>query len=79
MRRNSEAMLAQAGGLPIRVASKSVRSIPVLRRILELDPGFEGVLAFTAPEALHLAAEGFEDIVSPTRPSIGRRSPRSPG
>ena len=63
LRRNSEAMLAQAGGLPIRVASKSVRSVPVLRRILELDPGFEGVLAFTAPEALHLAAEGFEDIV----------------
>ena len=63
MHANAKAMLAQAGGLPIRIASKSVRSTAVLRRILELDPGFRGVLAFTAPEALHLAAGGFEDIV----------------
>ena len=63
MRRNATAMLAQAGGLPIRVASKSVRSTAVLRRIFELDPGFQGVLAFTAPEALYLAEQGFVDIV----------------
>lgn len=63
MRRNADAMLAQAGGLPIRVASKSVRSSGLLRRILDLDPGFRGVLAFTAPEALHLAEQGFTDIV----------------
>ncbi len=56
-------MLEQAGGLPIRVASKSVRSTAVLRRILDLDPGFRGVLAFTVPEALYLAEQGFEDIV----------------
>jgi D-serine deaminase-like pyridoxal phosphate-dependent protein len=63
VRRNAATMLAQAGGLPIRVASKSVRSTAVLRRIFELDPGFQGVLAFTAPEALYLAEQGFEDIV----------------
>jgi D-serine deaminase-like pyridoxal phosphate-dependent protein len=63
MRRNAERMLAQAAGLPIRVASKSVRSSALLRRILDLDPGFRGVLAFTVPEALHLADQGFEDIV----------------
>jgi D-serine deaminase-like pyridoxal phosphate-dependent protein len=63
MRANAQQLLAQAGGLPIRIASKSVRSTAVLRRILELDPGFRGVLAYTAPEALHLAASGFRDIV----------------
>ena len=63
MGRNAAALLEQSGGLPIRVASKSVRSTGVLRRILELDPGFRGVLAFTAPEALHLAGQGFTDIV----------------
>ncbi len=63
MRRNARTMLDQAGGLPIRVASKSVRSTALLRRILDLDPGFRGVLAFTAPEALHLAEQGFEDVV----------------
>ena len=63
MRRNADAMLAQAGGLPIRVASKSVRSTALLHRILALGDGFRGVLAFTAPEALYLAEQGFTDIV----------------
>ncbi len=63
MRANAEAMLAQAGGLPIRIASKSVRSTALLRRILYLDDGFRGILAFTLPEALWLAGEGFDDIV----------------
>jgi D-serine deaminase-like pyridoxal phosphate-dependent protein len=63
MRANAQVMLAQAGGLPIRIASKSVRSTAVLRRIFELDPGFRGLLAFTAAEALHLADAGFDDIV----------------
>ncbi len=71
MRRNAERMLAQAGGLPIRIASKSVRSTDVLRRIVALDPGFRGVLAFTVPEALHLAEHGFENLVV-AYPSVDR-------
>jgi D-serine deaminase-like pyridoxal phosphate-dependent protein len=63
LRANARFMLAQADGKPIRIASKSVRSVAVLRRILELDPGFEGILSFTLPEALFLAARGFENIV----------------
>ena len=63
LRRNGDRMLAQAGGLPIRVASKSVRSVAVLRRILDLDPGLRGTLAFTVPEALHLVEQGFENVV----------------
>ena len=71
VRANAATMLAQAGGLPIRVASKSVRSIPVLRRILALDPGLRGVLAFTVAEALHLSRRGFDDIVV-AYPSVDR-------
>jgi D-serine deaminase-like pyridoxal phosphate-dependent protein len=59
---NAAGMRAQAGGLPIRVASKSIRSIPVLRRVLAIE-GFHGILAFTLPEALTLAERGFEDIL----------------
>ncbi|HEX2127623.1 MAG TPA: amino acid deaminase/aldolase, partial [Solirubrobacterales bacterium] len=74
LRRNAQALLAQSGGLPIRIASKSVRSTAVLRRIVDLDPGFRGVLSFTVREALHLSAAGFEDIVvaypSTDRPAI---------
>ena len=80
MGRNARRMLDQAGGLPIRVASKSVRSTAVLRRILDLDPGFRGVLAFTVPEALHLAEHGASTTSSsPTRRSTAARSPRSRG
>ena len=63
LRANAEAMRAQAGDLPVRIASKSVRSLPVLRRILDLDPGFRGILSFTLPEALWLARQGFDDVV----------------
>jgi D-serine deaminase-like pyridoxal phosphate-dependent protein len=68
---NGRAMLAQAGGLPIRVASKSVRSVELLRRALALDEGFSGILAFTLREALHLTSLGFEDIVV-AYPSVDR-------
>jgi len=76
LERNARRMLTQAGGLPIRIASKSVRSTAVLRRILDLDPGFSGVLGFTVPEALYLAEQGFEDLVvaypSVDRPAIAK-------
>jgi D-serine deaminase-like pyridoxal phosphate-dependent protein len=76
LERNARRMLDQAGGLPIRIASKSVRSTAVLHRILDLDPGFSGVLAFTVPEALYLTDQGFEDLVvaypSVDRPAIAR-------
>lgn len=62
LRANADQMLGQAAGLPIRVASKSVRSLPVLRRIFELDERFRGILSFTLPEALFLADEGFHEI-----------------
>ncbi len=73
MHRNAQRLLAQSSGLPIRIASKSVRSTAVMRRILELDPSFRGVLAFSVPEALHLIEQGFEDIVV-AYPSVDRRA-----
>ena len=71
MRANARVLIDQAGGLPIRVASKSVRSVALLRRIFELDPGFRGLLSFTVPEALWLARQGFDDIVV-AYPSVDR-------
>ncbi|MEV0594162.1 amino acid deaminase/aldolase [Nonomuraea cavernae] len=62
MRANAAEMVRRAGGKPIRVATKSIRSRPVLRRILDLD-GFRGLMAFTLPEALWLVAEGFTDVL----------------
>lgn len=51
----------RAGGKPIRLASKSLRSRALIRRALAR-PGFQGILGFTLPEALWLAEE-FEDVV----------------
>jgi D-serine deaminase-like pyridoxal phosphate-dependent protein len=71
MRRNARRMLDQAAGLPIRIASKSLRSSAIQRRVLDLDPGFRGTLAYTVPEALYLAEQGFEDVVV-AYPSVDR-------
>lgn len=61
LRHNALDLLVRAGGLPIRVASKSVRVRGVLDAVLAL-PGFRGILAFTLREALWLA-ESHDDIV----------------
>jgi D-serine deaminase-like pyridoxal phosphate-dependent protein len=71
MRRNAGRLREQAGQLPIRVASKSVRSTAMMKRILELDPGFRGALAFTVDEALHLSGQGIADTVV-AYPSVDR-------
>lgn len=62
MRSNGAKLAEQASPLPIRLASKSVRSLPVMRRIFELDERFQGILSFTLPEALHLARAGYDDV-----------------
>ncbi|GAA3444783.1 amino acid deaminase/aldolase [Planomonospora venezuelensis] len=59
---NATDMTRRAHGKPIRVASKSIRSRPVLERILAMD-GFTGIMAFTLPEALWLASTGLRDIL----------------
>ncbi|HEY2715855.1 MAG TPA: amino acid deaminase/aldolase [Solirubrobacterales bacterium] len=60
---NAKAMLARAGGKPIRVASKSIRCRALLEEILVHDPGFAGLMTFTLPETLWLAEQGFDDLL----------------
>ncbi|WP_017592679.1 alanine racemase [Nocardiopsis potens] len=55
-RANAADLAERAGGTPIRIASKSLRCRALLREALGL-PGFAGVMAFTLPEALWLAAD----------------------
>ncbi|MGH3304939.1 MAG: alanine racemase [Streptosporangiaceae bacterium] len=62
-RANAAAMIGRAAGKPIRLASKSVRCRYLIEQALSMT-GFRGILAFTLPEALWLAATGAsEDIV----------------
>ncbi|UNK69889.1 alanine racemase [Microbacterium sp. H1-D42] len=61
LRYNAMDLLVRSGGIPIRVATKSVRVRAVLDAVLAL-PGYRGILAFTLAEALWLA-EDHDDIV----------------
>ena len=61
LRHNALDLVVRAGGVPIRVASKSVRVREVLDATLAL-PGYRGILAYTLAEALWLA-ETHDDIV----------------
>ncbi|MDN3494598.1 alanine racemase [Planococcus sp. APC 4015] len=61
LRHNALDMLVRAAGVPIRVASKSVRVRAVTDAVLAL-PGYGGILAYTLAEALWLA-ETQDDIV----------------
>jgi D-serine deaminase-like pyridoxal phosphate-dependent protein len=60
---NAAALHRRAAGMPIRVASKSVRSRALLQRVLQSGPGFHGLLVLTVPEALWLQDSGFGDLV----------------
>lgn len=59
---NAADLVRRAAGRPIRVASKSVRCRAVLDDVLSR-PGYAGIMAFTLPEALWLAAQGHEDVL----------------
>lgn len=61
LRYNALDMVVRAGGVPIRVASKSVRVRAVIDATLAVQ-GYRGILAFTVPEALWLA-ETHDDVV----------------
>jgi D-serine deaminase-like pyridoxal phosphate-dependent protein len=63
LRENGASMLRRAIGKPIRVASKSVRCRPLLKRILASDPGFRGVMTFTLAETLWLHGEGLGNLL----------------
>ncbi|MGW4029694.1 amino acid deaminase/aldolase [Streptomyces sp. NPDC004838] len=59
---NADDLVRRAGGKPVRVASKSVRSRALLERVLARD-GFAGVMSFTLAESLWLARAGFGDVL----------------
>lgn len=68
---NAAAMTRRARGKPIRLASKSVRCRHLIEHVLQLD-GFRGILAYTLPEALWLAASGTSDDIVVAYPTTDR-------
>lgn len=60
---NARAMLTRADRLPIRLGSKSIRCVDVMKRVMALDPRFQGLLCYSAREAAWLATQGFDDLL----------------
>ncbi|MEO7070386.1 MAG: alanine racemase [Nostocoides sp.] len=58
---NADDLVRRAGGLPIRVASKSVRCRALIDRVLAR-PGFAGIMAYAAAEAIWLVEAGHDDV-----------------
>ncbi|MBD1371883.1 amino acid deaminase/aldolase [Hazenella sp. IB182357] len=60
---NIKQILKRSQDKPIRVASKSIRSVEILKYILQSDQRFQGVLCFTIEEALFLSEHGLDDLL----------------
>jgi D-serine deaminase-like pyridoxal phosphate-dependent protein len=60
---NVAAVVERAGGKQVRAASKSIRSVRLLQRVLAAHPSFRGALCYSATEAVHLAKRGIADLV----------------
>jgi D-serine deaminase-like pyridoxal phosphate-dependent protein len=69
---NAGDLARRAAGVPIRVASKSIRSRELLRDALKRDGFSGGVLALTLPEALWLVATNVSDDILVGYPSTDR-------
>lgn len=59
---NADDLARRADGVPIRVATKSVRVREVIGRILQR-PGFAGLMTYSLAESLWLVEHGFDDIL----------------
>lgn len=60
---NIRQIAARARSKQIRLASKSIRSLAILRRIFVADACFQGIMCYTALEAVYLASQGFKDLL----------------
>jgi D-serine deaminase-like pyridoxal phosphate-dependent protein len=59
---NAESMITRARGLPIRLATMSIRCRAIADRVLGRS-GFEGTLAYSLLEAIWLARSGISDVL----------------
>src|SRR5262245_25478683 len=60
---NAREVARRAGGKRVRVATKSVRSVPLLERLLASGPSFAGLLCYSAGEAVFLSGRGLDDLL----------------
>jgi D-serine deaminase-like pyridoxal phosphate-dependent protein len=59
---NADILAGQAGGIPIRLATKSVRARGMIERALA-HPAFRGLMTFTVAESVWLHGHGYRDLL----------------
>jgi D-serine deaminase-like pyridoxal phosphate-dependent protein len=74
--RNAADMARRAAGVPIRVATKSLRCRYLIERALAT-PGYRGVMCYALAEALWLHATGTSDDLLVAYPTVDRRALRA--
>ncbi|HEY8373796.1 MAG TPA: amino acid deaminase/aldolase [Pseudonocardiaceae bacterium] len=75
-RRNAAQLRRRAQGRPVRVASKSVRVVELLRQVLA-EPGYSGLLCYSLAEALWLVDQGVTDDAVVGYPTADRAALRA--
>ena len=61
--RNARDIVARAGNKRIRIASKSIRCVHLVERILASSPQYQGIMAYSAREAVFLSHQGLDDLL----------------
>src|SRR5215469_17137558 len=73
---NADDMVRRAAGVPIRLASKSLRCRFLIERALAR-PGFRGVMCYSLAEALWLHGDGTSDDLLVAYPTVDRGALRA--
>ncbi|MED1408720.1 amino acid deaminase/aldolase [Bacillus paramycoides] len=63
LERNIQSIIKLSGYKKIRIASKSLRSISIMKKILATNDCFQGIMCFSPREALFLIEQGFNDLL----------------
>ena len=61
--KNTELIVKRAGNKKIRIASKSIRCLELIKNILASDSIFQGIMCYHPEEAVYLSEQGFDDLL----------------
>ena len=60
---NARRVLDAANGKQVRIVSKSIRCVTMIKHILSLSDQFQGVMCYSADEAVFLSQQGLSDLM----------------
>ena len=61
--KNTEEIIKRAGDKKIRIASKSIRSVDLIKKILSSNSIFQGIMCYHPMEAIYLIENGLDDLL----------------